>query len=304
MKTSSSPFVSFIIVTYKRPDFLARTLKAIRRQDYRPLEVLIVDNGGDLTEAALDDIKSPDIEARIIDAGGNVGPGEGRNVGMAYATGEHVIFVDDDAEIHEPGAVRRLISILEQHPQCGCVTGLSRHPAGGINPFDVPMNVRRQAETIGTVETISLTTMLAAVRKSAVMEVGGFPPYMYCMEEYDLALKLMDAGYLIMYTSEASVIHHKTTIQGHTQRHDQIQMALQCSLNRLRTAFRLLPYPLPYTMVFTRLLRLLWLSRGDLRAAMFYLRTLIRERLTDDRQPISLATVGRLVLCGGWNMLI
>ena len=39
------PFVSFIVINWNGDSYLAECIESILRQDYRPIELIIVDNG-------------------------------------------------------------------------------------------------------------------------------------------------------------------------------------------------------------------------------------------------------------------
>lgn len=305
MSEMPKPIISYVVVTYKRPDFLPRCLMTIAGQVYRPLEVIVIDNGSDIDQSIIDPLHDAGIGAQVIDPGSNIGAGPGRNLGMQHAQGEIVVFIDDDAIIQEEEATTTLYQTLSEDPRRAAVTCYSCDPQGKMHPFEVPIQARQNPRSTDIIEVVSFTTMFCAMRKDTALSVGGFPPYLHCMEEYDLALRLLDAGQTIVYNGAASVVHHHAHQQGHTLRR-VAKGALHCTLNRIRTAFRLLPFPFPWTMLVTRFVRLIWLSRGNLKLAADYIRTLFNERRTlrQNRRPISWKTIGYLLSIGGWNMLV
>ncbi|NDJ55155.1 MAG: glycosyltransferase [Chloroflexi bacterium] len=302
---SENTLATFVVVTYKRPDFLPRCLESIQKQGYRPLEVIVVDNGDDVDPSVLNGLKAAGVDARLLRPGANLGPGQGRNLGMQQASGDIAVFVDDDAVIHQDNVVEQVRQIFATHPRCAGITGYSQTPDGQTGGVDVPYPVRRQAQAVDLTEVPYLITVMAAVRIDAALAVGGFPAYQYCMEEYDFSLKLIAAEYSILYNRHMAVTHHKTRKQGHTARHIA-RGALPCSINRVHSAFRLLPFPVNWSMIGTRLLRLLLLSRVDLKLAADYLSALWHERQTilAERRPIGWATVWRLIRLGGWTMFV
>lgn len=97
----AAPDVSLCIITYRRPEGLARLLRSIERLK-RPtavnLEVVIVDNDADSTQEATPNLG--DIPVRRFRQSENQIAG-GRNRTVSEARGRWVAFVDDDEELHE-----------------------------------------------------------------------------------------------------------------------------------------------------------------------------------------------------------
>src|SRR3954454_5121459 len=86
--------ISIVIPTYRRPDLLRRCLQSLREQDAdtRSFEVVVVDDGsGDETPQVLDEFGVIAVVQPV-----NNGPAAARNKGVATATGELVLFLDDD----------------------------------------------------------------------------------------------------------------------------------------------------------------------------------------------------------------
>jgi len=88
---------SIIIPSYCRPQRLNHCLKAIAQLDYPRdlLEVVVVDDG---SEPPLDAVVEPwqsEIPVRLIRQA-NAGPAAARNAGAFQATGEFLVFTDDD----------------------------------------------------------------------------------------------------------------------------------------------------------------------------------------------------------------
>lgn len=93
---SKMPKISVIMLTYNREEMLGKMIESICRQTFRDFEFLIIDNGsvdrsGEIAEqyAKKDErIRVFHTEKRSI--------GAGRNLGLSYAAGDYVAFVDDD----------------------------------------------------------------------------------------------------------------------------------------------------------------------------------------------------------------
>lgn len=297
---SNLQLVSYILLTHQRPDYLPDCLESICAQTHRPIEVILVDNGNDLPPSFLTNILGDRVESRLIQPGQNLGVAAGRNLGMAHARGDVMVFIDDDARLNEPDATRRILDTLTAHPRCAAVAMHSVNPQGETIRSEVPLSVQDNPFRVGMVEVPYFVGCGVALRRDAVEKVGSYPArYFYCMEESDLSLRLLDAGYTILYDPEVLVTHFTAT-QGRVV-HQGGRRTLLCSLNRARLAFRLMPFPYALTMVVLWFGRMLWLSRFNMAFIVEYIKTLIGERelLRKERRPISRRTIRYLRSIGG-----
>src|SRR5690606_310192 len=91
--------VSTIIATHNRPELITRTLDSLSRQTYRPLEVLVIDDGSqppaqpliDRWRACVDE----DLHVSCLRQN-NQGPAAARNKGIEQCSGDLIHFLDDD----------------------------------------------------------------------------------------------------------------------------------------------------------------------------------------------------------------
>ncbi|RMH93234.1 glycosyltransferase [Lysobacter pythonis] len=95
--------VSLIVTTYNWPEALARCLHSIARQRHPPFEVVVADDGsGPATTALIErmgrDFPVPLRHAWQADAGFRAA--RVRNLGVAHAAGDHLVFVDGDLILH------------------------------------------------------------------------------------------------------------------------------------------------------------------------------------------------------------
>lgn len=93
-----SPLISCIVPVYNGERFLREALQSILGQTYRPLEIIVADDG------STDD--TPEVVADFAGAvtylkQENSGPAPARNLGLAAARGEFIAFLDADDLWHE-----------------------------------------------------------------------------------------------------------------------------------------------------------------------------------------------------------
>src|SRR3990170_7346574 len=99
---ANNPLVSIIVRTKDRPKLLRRALQSIAVQTYRPIEAILVNDGGcDLDVDGLKTILG-DVSLNYVRLEKNTGRAHAGNVGIENARGEYVGFLDDDDVLY-PG---------------------------------------------------------------------------------------------------------------------------------------------------------------------------------------------------------
>ena len=93
---AGAPLVSVVIPTYNRAQLLQEAAASVLAQSYRPLELIVVDDGStDATEAAAAALaRRPEV--RVLRQAHTGMPGQARNAGARLARGEYLAFLDSD----------------------------------------------------------------------------------------------------------------------------------------------------------------------------------------------------------------
>lgn len=185
-----------VIPTRDRPEDLRRCLGALDRQEHAPaLEILVVDDG------SIPPLRETDFmsvhQLRVI-RGPGAGPAAARNLGIAEAPSDVVLFTDDDTL---PGArwARTAVDYLRDHPDALGVEG----PVSSA-PFDPLYQYSIYTRGPGNYITCNV-----AYRADALRRVNGFDadafPYAHG-EDRDLGFRILSLG-PIGYADEMSVEH-------------------------------------------------------------------------------------------------
>jgi glycosyltransferase involved in cell wall biosynthesis len=108
-----NPLVSIIVRTKDRPTLLEMALRTVAFQTYRPIEVVLINDGGcDLDVAKLKEILK-DVSLNYIRLEKNTGRACAGNIGLENVSGKYIGFLDDDDEFY-PEHVSVLVSLLKQ----------------------------------------------------------------------------------------------------------------------------------------------------------------------------------------------
>ncbi len=111
------PLVTVVIPVYNCAKYLTEALDSVFAQTYRPIEVIVVDDGS--TDDSADIVRNyPEVRYFYQS---NQGVAVARNVAIAAAEGEFIAFIDAD-DIWKPHKLSLQITYMLEHPDIG-ITG-------------------------------------------------------------------------------------------------------------------------------------------------------------------------------------
>lgn len=192
--------ISVVIPTWNRAGEVRLAVDSALAQTYRPLEVIVVDDGStDDTPSVLggygDAIKAIRRE--------NGGPAAARNAGIRASTGEAIAWLDSD-DYWEPEKIETQAALLDAAgPQVICALGNSLERWADGKTVDSFRNNRfLPVPHEGILENpseILLTRFVlfnpnALVRRAPLFEAGLFDESLSVLEDYRLAIALSLAG--------------------------------------------------------------------------------------------------------------
>lgn len=121
--------VSTIIPVYNRPRMLSEAVESVLKQTYRPIEIIIVDDGSIDDTPVVGEGLAREYPAEILFVRKeNSGPGPTREVGRTFARGEFIQYLDSD-DLLRPRKFELQIQALREQPECGAAYGyICVHP--------------------------------------------------------------------------------------------------------------------------------------------------------------------------------
>jgi len=115
--SDAPPLVSVVIPAYNAERWVRETIASVIAQTYRPLEVLVVDDGStDGTVAIAESFGDPVTVVRQA----NSGAAAARNAGIARSTGEYVALLDAD-DLWDPAKLAVQVGELERDRSIGAL---------------------------------------------------------------------------------------------------------------------------------------------------------------------------------------
>ncbi|MBD2075735.1 glycosyltransferase family 2 protein [Phormidium sp. FACHB-592] len=211
------PFTSVIIPTHNRVAALKRSLDALKAQSYplQQIEVIVVADGcTDGTVEMLRSYEAP-FALQIVEQSGQ-GAATARNQGAAHAKGTLLLFLDDDieptpylVEAHASAHQNQLSHVVIGYlpPVLQNQTGFFRAKLRGWwEAMFCPM--RQYGHRFSYRNLLSGNFSLQA---ELFNQVGGFDASFKCHEDYELGVRLIQAGANFTFDENALGYHHEIT---------------------------------------------------------------------------------------------
>lgn len=201
--TSSSPApdLSVIIPCYNAADTLRAQLQALAAQTCaREWEVIVADNGSTDDLPAVIAAFQEDIPGlRLVDASGVQGVSHARNVGVAHARGEYLLFCDADDVVGEHW-LTAMAEALDQHEFVAGRFDFSRlnDPAaqGGREAVQQTGLIHRDYLPYAGGGNIG-------IHRAVFRRVDGFDDSMPCLEDVDFCWRVQERGTSLTFAPEA-----------------------------------------------------------------------------------------------------
>lgn len=229
---------SIIIVSHNNYQYVKNCVDSVLRQEYSPIEILVVDNGSN--EAVTAELRQlPGI--LFIENGQNLGFAKANAVGVSRATGECVVLLNQDTVIHE-GFFEKASRFLTQHPEVDVIGPLvlsadgfpqpSFHYASyvvnilfpskslrqfhrvllfGANQLEKKkylMKWSRKFSFVSTHDIDGLSGVCMIIRRPLIDKIGLFDEeYFMYVEDVDFSLRARRSGAKIVFYPEISLTH-------------------------------------------------------------------------------------------------
>ncbi len=196
--------ISIGITTRNRPESLRACLQSIARVFGSGHDVLVFDDESD--QPVADQLAGiaglPPIRV-LGDDRHRRSYIVGRNALVAQARHETVLLLDDDTVLLDANAIRRGVDLMERDPALGAL-GFAQAEADG-RPWPEAMQAGRGQAPCFVTAYVGFAHLL---RRSVFLELGGYQERLvFYGEEKEYCLRLMAAGYRVVYLPDAPVAH-------------------------------------------------------------------------------------------------
>lgn len=210
--------VSVIIVTRNRKKELIKCLKSVFESDYKKIEIIVVDSGSRPSVSPW--LRKLPSNVKIMRSEKNLGAAGGRNLGIKFAKGKYLLFMDDDAQADKAMIGELLKSIQKDskigivHPKVydmkernilqgiGCDVNLL---TGRVSSVGIREEDEGQYDNIRNLQSAGCIWL---VNKAVIDKIGGYDEeYFIPWEDTDFSFRAKKAGFKILFVPKALAWH-------------------------------------------------------------------------------------------------
>jgi glycosyltransferase involved in cell wall biosynthesis len=188
----SNTLISVIVPAFQREKYLHATLSSIVAQDYRPIEIIVIDDGSTDRTAVIAQSFS---QVRYVFQN-NQGPPAARNTGLANCNGELIAFLDAD-DLWPKDKLNKQFDFLIRHPKVVCVLGRMKNFLD--DNIDLPNWISTSSMSD---ETNALSMGAGLIRREAFDAIGIFDPNCWFGDDLDWFIRLREAGLAMDFMKE------------------------------------------------------------------------------------------------------
>lgn len=234
------PKLSVVILNHNGNDIVLRCLRSILTLAWTNAEIVVVDNAS--TDESPDHIEREfGDRVRLIRRQLN-SPTAGRNEGFRVARGEYVLSLDNDIMVADAMIPLKAVAILEQCPRVGAlafkICSLDRPDEPLAEHWWHPIGLHKGKNRFFYTDWFAEGAVL--FRSSALSVTGGYDDDLFHgFECVDLALRLMDQGFEILYCPNLTCAEIRVRGWHHVTRNQINYLTLR---NKLWTVWK--DYPL------------------------------------------------------------
>jgi len=181
------PLVSVIIPTYNRGYCISESIDSVLNQEYRQIELIVVDDGStDETRELV--TKYPDLIYRRLEK--NSGVSHARNLGIDLAQGELICFLDSD-DLWEKNKLKVQVDWMQAHPDCKIAYSDEIWIRNGVRVNPMKKHRKFSGDIYQHCLALCIVSPSSVILRSSLLrEIGGFDENFPVCEDYDLWLRI------------------------------------------------------------------------------------------------------------------
>lgn len=236
MGNDINPLVSVVVPCYNHEKYVQECIKSIIDQDYKNIELIIIDDGS--SDGSVNKIEEliPECEKRFTRFEFRTRPNKGLcetlNEAINWCKGEFYSAIASD-DMMLPEKTRRQVNFFKEHPECDAVFG------GMYYVNDHGKIFRKRKGVVGTIsfedillQKISLGAPTQMLRLDKLKEAGPYPEGQF-IEDWYMWLVMSHAGNII-YSIEQPLVYYRRHESNISSKVDSMNSARMAIINNFR----------------------------------------------------------------------
>ncbi len=226
--------VSILIPFKDRLDLLKPCVRSIRRSSYRDREIVLLDNGSTCPDLLRYVRRGRGAKAfRVLECPGPFNFSAICNSGARAATGEFVLFLNNDTEVLTEDWIERMLQ-LANHPTIGVVGATLFYPDGSLQHAGIERQddgqwrhahhglpreeIGKKGEILVSRTVPAVTAACLLIRRSLFLEMGGFDEQLgVTFNDVELCLRSWRRNLKVAVTPHARLLHFECMSRGYAR---------------------------------------------------------------------------------------
>lgn len=206
---------SIIIPVYQQAEYLSQTIESVLSQTLKAHEIIVVDDGSPDNSFQVASSYPVKIIRQV-----NKGLASARNTGIMNSTGDWLLFLDSDDMLLE-NCLEKISEAIEKNSDIDIVAPSLKN--FGINNTSITLMPNPTLEDFKTANRIGY---FSAIRRTVLLEVGGYSPKMtFGYEDLHLWVNLLTLGKKLITIPDILVLYRvkqNSMLKDAVNHHDEL----------------------------------------------------------------------------------
>jgi len=182
--------VSVIIPAFNAERYLAMAIESVLQQTYRPIEIIVVDDGS--TDGTANLLRRYGSQVHVVTQA-NTGLAGARNSGLRHARGEFIAFLDAD-DAWQPAKIERQVALLRERSEYVLVHTRREGMDEAGRALTIPPLPPLEGSCLTALAARNVITISSVLVRASLLSGLSFATGMQGVEDWDLMLTLAPKG--------------------------------------------------------------------------------------------------------------
>lgn len=232
-KLRGEPLISILIPNYEHLEDLKTCVDSIfEKTSYPRFEIVIVENNSTSAElfSYYEALQREHENVRVVTWSGVFNYPAINNFGARHCAGDYLVLLNNDTQVKTPDWLQEML-MFAQRPDVGAAGAKLYYPDGTIQHAGVALglggvaghlfhhvdgaNLGYMGRLIYAQDLSAVTAACMMIRRDVWDEVGGLDEgFAVAFNDTDLCMRIRKAGYLIVWTPYAELLHYESKSRG------------------------------------------------------------------------------------------